>query len=160
MTFQDFLLSLHPPLNRQVSPVKWYFPLCFSALIFASAFRRRKTRLLCTVPIAALFSRFHSSYAAEPKVDYPLGLWLMWMFLRYIDISLLGTNYKIWTVDSPHKIPPEEDSSDGRGKCKEYLRDGTFVSRLKKSLSLWMTLRGVGWNWEIKHMKVHPGART
>jgi hypothetical protein len=84
----------------------------------------------------------------------------MWMFLRYIDISLLGTNYKMWTVDTTHKISLEDDASEGRGKRKEYLRDGTFVSRLKKSFSLWMTLRGVGWNWEIKHMKVHSGTRT
>ena len=160
MTFQDFWLTLHPPSERQASPVKWYFPLCFSAVILASAFRSRMTRLLCTVPIAVLFSRFHSNYAAVPKVDYPLSLWLMWMLLRYIDISLVGINYKMWTVDTPHKISSSEDSSDGRGRGKEYLRDGTFVSRLKKSLSLWMTLRGVGWNWEIKHMKVHPGTRT
>ena len=160
MTLQDFLHDLHPPSHRSVNPLKWYFPLCFLAVIFASALRRRNTRIICTVPIAALFSRFHYSYAAEPKVDYPLSLWLMWIFLRYLDISLVGANDKMWRFKNSRDSGSERNNSDRKDKAAEYLRDGTLVTRLKKSLSLWMTLRGIGWNWEIKHMNLHQGTRT
>ena len=153
MAIRGFLLRLHPIPDRPVQPLQWYFPLCFATVVVASALRNRKARLLITIPILALFTRFHSSYAGVPKVDYPLSLWLMWIFVRYIDISLLGPDDKMWRLEKLKKL-----SSNTKTK-RAHLRDGNFAIRLKRSLSLWTTLRGIGWNWEIKFLKTHQGSR-
>jgi hypothetical protein len=158
MALQDFFRGLHPPPDRSINRLSWYFPLCFLSVVFASALRRRKSRVLCTLPILALFSRYHISYAAEPQVDYPLSLWLIWILFRYVDISLIGANDKMWKVRAL-PVQSGNDTSDGKVKAREYLRDGSFMARLKRSFVLWTTLRGVGWNWEIKHMKFHQGSR-
>ena len=158
MTMKGFFLSLHPVPDRPIQPLKWYFPFCFSAVVFASALRSRNARLLCTLPIAALFSRFHSCYSGIPKEDYPLSLWLMWIFLRYIDISVLGPDDKMWKTKTQQMTLIGKDGSKKMVNERVCLRDGSFMSRLKKSFSLWTTLRGIGWNWEIKHMRKHHGS--
>jgi hypothetical protein len=160
MTIQGFFLGLHPVPDRPIQPLKWYFPLCFSTVVFASALRSGKARLLCTIPIAALFSRFHSCYSGIPKEDYQLSLWLMWIFLRYIDISVLGPDDKMWKTRTQQMAPTSKDGSKEKANERVFLRSGSFTSRLKRSFSLWTTLRGLGWNWEIEHMKKHRGSRT
>ena len=156
MFFQDFLLSLHPPTGRHINRSSWYFPTCFFLVVFASALRSRKSRLFFTLPILILFGQFHRFYAAEPKVDYPLGLWLMWMLLRYVDVSLIGANDRMWKIGTASK---EQCGIKDAIYVKECLRDGNLATRIQRSFSLWTNLRGIGWNWEVKHMKVHTGSR-
>ena len=124
-------------------PVLGVAVLCFLAFLMPSG----KSRVLLTAPLMIYFiSQQRKFTSGEAPEDYSLPVYIVGLVTRYVDFIVLGRPERdIWRSREVSEKPADEDVSKM-----------TLWRKLRRSLSFWATLRGIGWNWQVQNSHQVP----
>lgn len=133
-----------PPPNRPRVPgepgliILAAYGICTGTLLVPRAFTFR--RYLPVPPILYLLYYTRSHRVANIGEDYIYAIQLAWLLIRWTDLVICHD------VDKDTRRVKD----DGKLETVEDVSGLTFWERLTRSLNLLSSLRGVGWNWEVK----------
>ena len=148
--YKTYLEWLAPMEERKVAP-GWWFPgylgICMLSCLPPPGMKL--VRIGVFGPILLLWLLYTPNYTVgDSGGDFAAGVFMAAVSVKWVDFVVCRVPEKeFWRV-------PE-----GQGPDKASLRavpptpNGSLWEKVRWSISLWCTDRGIGWNWKVKNLQ-------
>ncbi|KAI0847196.1 hypothetical protein F5Y00DRAFT_271315 [Daldinia vernicosa] len=144
---ERFINTLYPLIEERSPLPVLYIPGAFMVLVFGYAIGPDPIRTTTISLLLVLFALRRPCYTVgNTAQDYGLSGWFIVFVLLFLDFS--ATN--------PRWVGRRDESSSRKDNESITRRDPeTWPQRLAWALRLATTLRGIGWDWEVKSVPRH-----
>lgn len=140
--------NIYPPLSARSPLPALYLPLGYSVLILGYVLGPGSIRGFAISSALLLLALQRPRFTAGDVVqDYCLSGVSIVFLLNYLDHGTAGGGPRYFGR-ADHPLPRPVGREDNR----------TWAQKLKWSLSLTATVRGIGWGWQVKGVPAHPNA--
>ncbi|KAI1647387.1 uncharacterized protein F4817DRAFT_337410 [Daldinia loculata] len=144
---ERFINPFYPPIEERLPLPILYTPGAFVVLVFGYAIGPGPIRIAAISLLLVLFALQRPYYTVgNAAQDYGLSGWFIVFLLLFLDFS----------VTNPRWIGRIDESSS-RKDSKGITRHDPKIwpQRLAWALRLAATLRGIGWDWQVKSVPEH-----
>ena len=142
--YSEWLVRLD---QRQQAP-GWWFPgylgVCILSCIPPPEMKVFRVALFG--PILLSYLLYTPNYTTgDTGGDFAAGVFMAGLTMKWLDFVLFRVPEKeFWRVE------PEENSASDK---VSPVPDRGLLEKIRWSISLWCTNRGIGWNWQVKNLQ-------
>jgi len=157
------IFSPLPLKDRPLGVRSYFIPVYLSACQLSFVLPCGIIRNSVSIPILLyLLAQIPKKTGGNVGLDALLAIDCSILFIRWTDINVLHISPRdFWQVEETGSIAAvAEKDCDGKVQRTQPPYPSTLWGQFRWNLSLWVTLRGVGWNWRVKSTPVVPANIT
>lgn len=132
-----------PPMEERPLPPPWFYPTIYGLYMLSTALPASLHLIrvgLVTPLILAMIAKAPSYSFGDTIMDFSSGILMLSHFVKWLDfvVTRLPEN-SLWRTKGATSRDPEG---------KTDAREMTLWEKVRWSVGLWGTTRGIGWNWQ------------
>lgn len=154
--YTTYLQWLAPMGERKVAP-GWWFPgyLGICILSCLPPPRMKLVRIGLFGPVLLTWLLYTPNYTVgDSGGDFAAGVFMAAVSVKWVDFVVCRVPEKeFWRVPEGTDNPSPKSGSSSALARVPPTPNGSLWEKVRWSISLWCTDRGIGWNWKVKNLQ-------